>query len=369
MYVNLVGGQDELVFDGASMVVGADGTVLARRGSSTRTCSSSTSTCAAPTTGARPPAVRRRSRSPTVAVSESHLGLPSRPPRVEPLLDPVHEVYRALVLGTRDYVEKNGFTHVVLGLSGGIDSSLVAAIAADALGPEKVTGVLMPSRYSSEGSITDADALARNLGIQALTIPIEPAHEAFTEMLAETFAGTEPGLAEENLQARVRGTILDDDVEQVRLARAHHRQQERDGHRLLHALRRHGRWLRGDQGRPEDARLRALRGPQPARRTRDRAAHGHREAAERRAAPGPEGRGLAPALRGARPDHRGLRGGRPLHRRSRCRRLRPRHRGSGSRGSSTAPSTSAARPPPGVRVSTKAFGKDRRLPITNRWPG
>jgi NAD+ synthase (glutamine-hydrolysing) len=112
------------------------------------------------------------------------------------------------VLGTRDYVRKNGFSHVVLGLSGGIDSSLVAAVAVDALGPDRVTGVLMPSRYSSEGSITDADALAEALGIATLTIPIEPAHEAFTTMLADTFAATEPGLAEENLQARVRGTIV-----------------------------------------------------------------------------------------------------------------------------------------------------------------
>jgi NAD+ synthase (glutamine-hydrolysing) len=208
VYVNLVGGQDELVFDGASMVVAADGTLVARgrqfeedllvvdldvrRGHH------------------RKPRPDRAEVAPLepVAISPSHLGLPGKPPRIEPLLDPVHEVYRALVLGTRDYMVKNGFTHVLLGLSGGIDSSLVAAIAADALGPEQVTGVLMPSRYSSEGSVTDADVLARNLGINAVTIPIEPAHTAFTSMLAETFAGTEPGLAEENLQARIRGTIL-----------------------------------------------------------------------------------------------------------------------------------------------------------------
>ncbi len=112
------------------------------------------------------------------------------------------------MLGTRDYMVKNGFTHVLLGLSGGIDSSLVAAIAADALGPDKVTGVMMPSRFSSAGSISDSERLAENLGIGTLTIPIEPAHDAFIEMLAEPFAGTEPGVAEENLQARIRGTIL-----------------------------------------------------------------------------------------------------------------------------------------------------------------
>ena len=105
-------------------------------------------------------------------------------PRIEPVLAPVHEVYEALVLGTRDYVRKNGFTDVLIGLSGGIDSSLVAAIAVDALGAEHVTGVLMPSRYSSDDSVTDADALAANLGIRTFTVPIEPAHAAFDAMLA-----------------------------------------------------------------------------------------------------------------------------------------------------------------------------------------
>ena len=129
-------------------------------------------------------------------------------PRVEAPLEPVREVYEALVMGTHDYVTKNGFSNVVIGLSGGVDSSLVAAIAVDALGPENVVGVMMPSRFSSVGSIADSEALAERLGIRALTVPIEPAHAAFLEMLAEPFAGLEPGLAEENLQARVRGTIL-----------------------------------------------------------------------------------------------------------------------------------------------------------------
>ena len=120
----------------------------------------------------------------------------------------MQEVYEALVLGTRDYVRKNGFTDVLIGLSGGIDSSLVAAIAVDALGADRVVGVLMPSRFSSDGSVTDADALAANLGIRTITVPIEAAHGAFLDLLEPTFAGTEPGLAEENLQARIRGTIL-----------------------------------------------------------------------------------------------------------------------------------------------------------------
>jgi NAD+ synthase (glutamine-hydrolysing) len=138
----------------------------------------------------------------------------ARPPetrvaaRIEPTLAPVHEVYEALVLGTRDYVRKNGFTDVLIGLSGGIDSALVAAVAVDALGAEHVSGVLMPSRYSSGHSVSDAQALVANLGIKAFTVPIEPAHAAFEAMLGSMFEGTAPGLAEENVQARVRGNVL-----------------------------------------------------------------------------------------------------------------------------------------------------------------
>ena len=128
--------------------------------------------------------------------------------RIEAPPGDVEEVYRALVLGTGDYIRKNGFERVVIGLSGGIDSSLVAVVAVDALGAGRVTGVSMPSRYSSAGSKSDARELADNLGIRYLTIPIEPAFRAYGEMLAEPFAGTAEGLAEENLQARVRGMIL-----------------------------------------------------------------------------------------------------------------------------------------------------------------
>ncbi len=208
VYVNLVGGQDELVFDGASMVIDEQGTVVARALQFEEDLLIADLDVRRRVH--RKPPVGRPKPEPLaeVEITEGHLGLPGKPPRVEPLLEPVHEVHRALVLGTRDYMIKNGFTHVLIGLSGGIDSALVAVVAADALGPDKVTGVLMPSRYSSEGSVTDSERLAANLGIPTLTIPIEPAHEAFTEMLAEPFAGLEPGVAEENLQARIRGTIL-----------------------------------------------------------------------------------------------------------------------------------------------------------------
>jgi NAD+ synthase (glutamine-hydrolysing) len=120
----------------------------------------------------------------------------------------VDEVHAALVLGTHDYVTKNGFSDVVVGLSGGIDSSLVAAVAVDALGADHVHGVSMPSRYSSEGSRTDAAALAEALGIDLRVLPIEAAHGAFLDLLTPSFAGRAPDLAEENLQSRIRGTLL-----------------------------------------------------------------------------------------------------------------------------------------------------------------
>jgi NAD+ synthase (glutamine-hydrolysing) len=133
---------------------------------------------------------------------------PELPSVVAPPLDPLAELYAALVLATRDYVRKSGFSDVCLGLSGGIDSALVAVIAADAVGPEHVHAVLLPSRYSSEGSVVDAIELARNLGIDHRTVPIEPAHAAFATMLAPSFEGRDPGLADENVQSRVRGVAL-----------------------------------------------------------------------------------------------------------------------------------------------------------------
>jgi NAD+ synthase (glutamine-hydrolysing) len=128
-------------------------------------------------------------------------------PVVEPM-DPIDELYHALVLGTRDYCAKNGFSDVVIGLSGGIDSTIVACIAADALGPEHVHGVSMPSRYSSDHSKSDAQLLAENLGIDYRTISIEPAFQAYLDMLSPSFAGRHPGLTYENLQSRCRGQLL-----------------------------------------------------------------------------------------------------------------------------------------------------------------
>jgi NAD+ synthase (glutamine-hydrolysing) len=132
-------------------------------------------------------------------------------PRIEPELSHDAEVYAALVAGTRDYLHKTGFQKALVALSGGIDSSIVAAIAVDALGSQNVIGIGMPSRYSSEGSIKDAQDLADNLGIRFLVIPIEPAHAAYLEMLERPFSelgGTDIGVAEENIQSRIRGNTI-----------------------------------------------------------------------------------------------------------------------------------------------------------------
>ncbi len=209
VYTNLVGGQDELVFDGASIVFDEEGHLVARAKQFVEDLLV-VDLDVRPTFRKRQLDPRGRVRAPQldeIEVSDAAPHDTRVEARIEGVLPPVHEVYEALVLGTRDYVRKNGFSDVVIGISGGIDSSLVAAIAVDALGAEHVTGVLMPSRYSSEHSVTDADVLAANLGIRTYTVPIEPAHKAFDEMLAPVFAGTEPNLAEENVQARIRGNV------------------------------------------------------------------------------------------------------------------------------------------------------------------
>jgi NAD+ synthase (glutamine-hydrolysing) len=211
VYVNQVGGQDELVFDGSSLVFDAEGALIARG----RPFVEDLMIVDVPI----PPVYRQRLLDPRGRRSEVSLpqvmvspapivrDTPLSAPLVEPL-DPVAELYEALVLGTADYCRKNGFRDVVVGLSGGIDSSVVAVIAADALGAERVHGVSMPSRYSSDHSQTDARALAANLGLDYRTIPIEPAFAAFLEMLEPSFAGREPGLTQENIQSRCRGQLL-----------------------------------------------------------------------------------------------------------------------------------------------------------------
>jgi NAD+ synthase (glutamine-hydrolysing) len=212
VYVNLVGGQDELVFDGASCVVSAEGEVVARAPQFEE------ATLVVDVEVA--PVYRKRLLDPRGRAQGDPLTIipvSDTPRERAPLTDapvclapcePVHEVYEALVLGTRDYIRKNGFGDVVIGLSGGVDSSLVAAIAVDALGADRVHGVAMPSRFPSDGSETDAAALAQRLGIDHRTIAIEPAHAAFLEMLAPVLGERPPNLTEENIQSRIRGVVL-----------------------------------------------------------------------------------------------------------------------------------------------------------------
>jgi NAD+ synthase (glutamine-hydrolysing) len=177
-YCNLVGGQDELVFDGGSMVIGPSGEVIAR----------------------------------AAMFSEELLlcdvGGPAPGGAVAAIPALEEEIFRALVLGTRDYVEKNRFPGAIIGLSGGIDSSIVAVVATEALGASRVLGVTLSSPYTSRESVEDAHALARNLGIRCVDLSIAEAFAALTGTLAETFAGHAADTTEENLQARVRGTIL-----------------------------------------------------------------------------------------------------------------------------------------------------------------
>jgi len=215
-FVNAVGAQDELVFDGHSVVLDDEGEVLARAPGFEEALLV-VDVEPEEVVGRRLRDVRRRSlESEREAVPELpvvHTGSP-RPATervagaVAPLLDELESMRRALELGLRDYVDKNGFHEVVVSVSGGIDSALTATIASEALGPERVHCVSMPSQFSSEGTRSDARLLAEGLGTDFLELPIEPVVESFLETLAEPFRGREPDLTEENLQARARGVLL-----------------------------------------------------------------------------------------------------------------------------------------------------------------
>jgi NAD+ synthase (glutamine-hydrolysing) len=199
-YTNLVGGQDELVFDGASMIVDPQGKIIANA----RQFEEDLLVADLEIKKTKP----RKTKS---VVSLSSSVKPKQEPvsrQLSPWLSQTERIYKALVLGTRDYVEKNGFKKVVVGLSGGVDSALVATIAVEALGKDQVIGISMPSRFSSAGTQSDAKQIAKNLGIKFLEIPIEPVFVSFNEVLQPHFGGLPFNIAEENLQARIRGTIL-----------------------------------------------------------------------------------------------------------------------------------------------------------------
>lgn len=218
IYLNTVGGQDELVFDGNSFVVDHRGDVLAEG----QQFEEDFLIVDLDVSDLR----AFREKDPTFALDKRHFqapydvnaialdGMRSQPDRpnvsLKPFtpLDKEYEIYKALVLGTHDYVRKNGFEKVVVGLSGGIDSTLTTCIAVDALGAENVVGVIMPSGFTSEQSILDARALAENLGIRVETIPINTIFEKYLQTLEDVFQGREPDVTEENIQARIRGNIL-----------------------------------------------------------------------------------------------------------------------------------------------------------------
>lgn len=194
-YVNLVGGQDELVFDGTSVIVSPEGEVLARASQFSED------------NLVFDISLEENPNTKKCKVSNFNLAKDSKAKNKEPMED-LEEVYAALVTGTKDYVKKSGFEKVIVAISGGIDSALVATIAVDALGSENVVGLSMPSRYSSEGSVTDSELLAKNLGIDLLKTSIEPVFSEYLATLKGLFKKAKPNIAEENLQSRTRGTLV-----------------------------------------------------------------------------------------------------------------------------------------------------------------
>ncbi|PPD58814.1 NAD+ synthase [Dehalogenimonas etheniformans] len=217
-FCNLVGGQDELVFDGGSVIFDEQGNLISRaKQFEEELLIADLDVEGVFHSRLQDPRWRKEGQKLecdcptdriTVSASRQDSLRAMLPKQVTPLLESDAEVYKALVLGTRDYILKNGFGGVIIGLSGGVDSSLVATIAVDALGPESVHGLIMPSRFSSPLSAEYANKLATNLGIKAFTVPIEMAYSAYLDSLSEVLCNTKPDVTEENLQARIRGTLL-----------------------------------------------------------------------------------------------------------------------------------------------------------------
>jgi len=220
VFCNMVGGQDELVFDGHSVVIGESGEIIARAKSFEEDLLIADINVNRVFRSRIHDPRRRKERHTLVAHSEKAEVIVielkkskaiTKPPvkcRLEEFNKKEEEIFRALVMGTKDYITKNGFKKVAIGLSGGIDSAIVAAVAVEALGSDNVVGVAMPSMYSSKGSVGDSEKLARNLGIELLNIPINNAFSSYNEMFSNVFRGKKHDATEENLQARIRGNIL-----------------------------------------------------------------------------------------------------------------------------------------------------------------
>ena len=214
-YVNMVGGQDELIFDGQSCVVDASGEIVARASQFAEEVmvadlhlDTTTKTLSPSTTTKKPVDIAEALRIVDVGpLNAPPSTAPTPEPRMAAEMQQAEEVYSALVVGVRDYLGKNGFRNVLIGISGGIDSALTAAIAVDALGAESVVGISNPSEYTSTRSVEDAEKLAANLGFHLEIIPIGEVFESAMKSLAPVFGDSEPNVAEENLQARIRGLI------------------------------------------------------------------------------------------------------------------------------------------------------------------
>jgi NAD+ synthase (glutamine-hydrolysing) len=373
---NTVGGQDELVFDGASVVIAPSGETLARGAQfepellvcdlmvpavGDRSRDGAGPADAAPLLAE----IRLEQTAATktaAASSERH----EQPRLAEPIAGEEAEVYSALCLGLRDYVEKNGFEHVVLALSGGIDSALVALVAVDALGADRVTVVIMPSPHSSAETQSDARTIAANLGVEQIEISIAEAMEAYETALAGPFGATEPGLAEENLQARIRGNLmmaLSNKFGWLVLTTGN-KSEMSVGYATLYGDMAGGfavikdvfkglvyrlvRWRNEQEGRdlvpasvlerPPSAELRPDQLDEdslPPYELLDRILEGYVERDE----------GVEQLVAAGLPEHTIHEVVRMVDRAEYKRRQAP----------------------PGIRVSTKAFGRDRRLPITNRF--
>ena len=276
VYVNTVGGQDELVFDGQSLVLDPHGDVVARGPQFTETLlvvDVDADEVGPPTAdGVELERLTARIGAPASYAISGPRPAPVRDAAeavVATPMDPLTEVYTALVTGTRDYVRKSGFSGAVIGLSGGIDSALTVAIAADALGPEQVTAFFMPSQYTADQSQEDSVKLTANLGVRIETIPIKGVFDQYLSELAPLFERREPDTTEENLQARVRGNLLmaaSNKFGWIVLTTGN-KSEMADG--VRDALWRHGRRLRGDQGRGEDTGATALTAPERDGRPRD----------------------------------------------------------------------------------------------------
>jgi NAD+ synthase (glutamine-hydrolysing) len=372
-WVNTVGGQDELVFDGNSVVFDPYGRVLAHASSFIEemvVCDiDTTMPIHRPTENIRREAEgaeRLELEVTEIPVSSDTATKPK--PSIKAALDrPLEgaaEIYAAVVLGTHDYIRKQGFEKVLIGMSGGIDSALTAAIACDALGPQNVIGVRMPSRHTSKESLEDAGLVGENLGMQLLDFPIDPAHRGFEEILAGAFKGTQPGVAEENLQPRIRSTILhalSNKFGYIVLATGN-KSELATGYGTLYGDIAGGYGVLKDILKTtvyELCRYRNTLGPAIPDRVLTKAPSAELKPGQKDVDSLPPYDELDPILRGyveddLSPDELVAAGNRPetvarvikLVDRSEYKRRQA---------------------PPGVKITPRAFGRDRRMPITNRY--